>query len=73
MKSVKMVREEPMAPGGPVTADVHPGEVEAWTLYGWVIAPGDTSTPPDPKPDKADKSKGKTKAADAADGDTSTP
>lgn len=46
------------------------GEVEAGRFDG------DTSTPPDPKadkPDKADKSKGKTKAADAADGDTSTP
>ncbi len=27
----------------------------------------------EPKPDKGDKSKGKMKAADAADGDTSTP
>ena len=43
------------------------GEVEAGRFDG------DTSTPPDTKPDKADKSKGKAKAADAADGDTSTP
>ena len=64
---MKMTREEPMFPGGPMTADVHPNEVEAWKLAGWVIAPGGA------RPDKGDNSKGKPKAANAADGDTSTP
>ena len=63
MQIVKMAREAPMVPGGPVTADVHPDEVEAWKLHGWVLLPRDTST----------RFKGKTKAADAADGDTSAP
>lgn len=46
---------------------------------GWKAAcaaggvPGATLENKADKPDKGDKSKGKTKAADAADGDTSTP
>lgn len=35
---VHMVREQPPFPGGPVTADVHPDEVENWRASGWVEA-----------------------------------
>lgn len=34
-KTVAMVRDEPMMEGGPVTADVHPDEVENWRAVGW--------------------------------------
>lgn len=44
---------------------------EGWKAADAADGKADGST--DPKPDKADKSKGKGKAADAADGDTSTP
>jgi len=53
--TVKMVRDEPMAPNGPVTADVHPEEVANMTACGWVLAMTDT---------KATTAKGK-KSADA--------
>ncbi|GAB1254552.1 hypothetical protein [Desulfovibrio falkowii] len=46
------------------------GELEAGRFDGDTPTPAETKAD---KPDKADKSKGKTKAADAADGDTSTP
>lgn len=34
-KLIKMNRSEPVHPGGPVTADVHPDEVENWYAGGW--------------------------------------
>lgn len=36
VETVKMVREVPAFPGGPVTADVHPDEVEGFSAAGWV-------------------------------------
>lgn len=52
-------------------------EQEATLLSeGWKAADAADGVPgatPETKADKGDKSKGKTKAADAADGDTSTP
>lgn len=33
--TVPMQRDEPPHPGGPVTADVHPDEVENWRSAGW--------------------------------------
>lgn len=36
--TVKMVREAPMHKGGPVTADVHSDEVDAWIKAGWTKA-----------------------------------
>lgn len=38
--TVRMKREAPMFKGGPVTADVHPGEVESWKLHDWVVDDG---------------------------------
>ena len=32
---VRMVRDEPSFDGGPVTADVHPLEVEGFAAHGW--------------------------------------
>lgn len=47
---------------------------EGWKSAGAADGvPGATLETKADKPDKGDKSKGKTKAADAADGDTSTP
>ncbi|HEY0684759.1 MAG TPA: hypothetical protein VGD45_20650 [Steroidobacter sp.] len=34
-KLVKMKRSEPVHAGGPVTADVHPDEVDNWIAGGW--------------------------------------
>ena len=36
--TVKMVRPEDRATGGPVSADVHPLEVQNWAQHGWVVA-----------------------------------
>jgi len=33
--TVPMVRSEPQHPKGPVSADVHPAEVEHMELHGW--------------------------------------
>ena len=33
--TVHMVRDVPTHPGGPMMADVHPDEVEAWAKMGW--------------------------------------
>jgi hypothetical protein len=30
-----MVRDEPEFPDGPLSADVHPDEVDNWQLLGW--------------------------------------
>lgn len=35
---VPMVRAEPLHPGGPTTADVHPAEVDGWISAGWKVA-----------------------------------
>lgn len=35
--TVQMVRDEPMHPGGPTTADVHPDEVQNWERHGWKV------------------------------------
>lgn len=40
IETVKMVREVPDFPGGPVTADVHPDEVEGFNAAGWVKEAG---------------------------------
>ena len=34
---VKMYRLEPSKPNGPLTADVHPDEVENYASYGWLV------------------------------------
>lgn len=34
-ETVRMKRSEPMHVRGPVTADVHPDEVENWKAAGW--------------------------------------
>jgi hypothetical protein len=36
---IQLHRDEPIHPGGPVTADVPLSEVESWQLAGWRIAP----------------------------------
>ncbi|EGK71910.1 hypothetical protein METUNv1_01688 [Methyloversatilis universalis FAM5] len=36
-ETVRMAREEPMHPGGPTHADVHPDEVENWSAAGWRV------------------------------------
>lgn len=33
--TLRMVRDVPAHPGGPVVADVHPDEVNAWSEQGW--------------------------------------
>lgn len=33
--TVQMVRDEPQHAGGPVTADVHPDEVDSFASAGW--------------------------------------
>lgn len=49
---IRMRRDAPMHPGGPVTADVHPAEVENWLACGWredtspPAAPGPETSPP---------------------------
>lgn len=35
---IKMVRETPQHPDGPVEAEVHSDEVEIWKSYNWVVA-----------------------------------
>lgn len=37
IKLVKMCRGNPVHPGGPTTADVHPDEVENWKSGGWEV------------------------------------
>lgn len=32
-----MVRDEPEFPGGPLSAEVHPDEVENWQALGWQL------------------------------------
>lgn len=36
-KLVKMVRREPQFEGAPVTADVHPDEIENYAKAGWEV------------------------------------
>jgi hypothetical protein len=36
--TMAMVRDQPTFEGGPVTADVHPNEVDAMYGYGWRLA-----------------------------------
>lgn len=49
---IRMKRDAPTHPGGPVTADVHPAEVENWSRCGWreetspPAAPGPGTSPP---------------------------
>ncbi|EKN3986561.1 hypothetical protein DVP82_18540 [Yersinia enterocolitica] len=35
---IRMKRELPMLPGGPIEADVHPESVEIWLLEEWRIS-----------------------------------
>lgn len=47
---IKMIRDEPARPGGPIKADVHPDEVPNFRAGGWAVAPaaddsGDAETP----------------------------
>jgi hypothetical protein len=37
IETVRMKREVPMFKGGPVTAAVHPDDVESWKLHDWVV------------------------------------
>jgi len=50
---VQMVRSEDVAGGGPLTADVHPAEVENYAAHGWKRLeegrPGGEEEPPDPE------------------------
>lgn len=39
--TVKMIRTEPLHPGGPTSADVHPDEVQNMLAHGWAVADGD--------------------------------
>lgn len=50
---VKMVRDVPQFPGGPVEAEVHPDEVEGMTAFDWRLAPEQAE---DTKPPKGKKS-----------------
>ena len=52
---VKMVRDEPQFPGGPVEAEVHPDEVEGMTAFDWQLAPEQEQTE-NTKPAKGKKS-----------------
>lgn len=38
VNTVKMIRSEEIAGGGPITADVHPDEVSNYARGGWVKA-----------------------------------
>jgi hypothetical protein len=40
-KLVKMRRSHPQHPGGPLTATVHPSEVDDYAIGGWVQLYGD--------------------------------
>ena len=51
--TVKMKREKPQFPDGPVEADVHPDEVESMTAFDWLVDPEQTN---DTKPAKGKKS-----------------
>jgi len=49
---VKMVRDAPEHPGAPVTADIHPKEVDNLKKFGWKIAPVEVvETPKQPEPE----------------------
>jgi hypothetical protein len=37
-ETVAMERDAPALDGGPVTADVHPNEVNSWYAFGWRLA-----------------------------------
>lgn len=43
--TVKMRRDEPVYPGGPVTADVHPDEVDNWLKAGWIVEAPEPNEP----------------------------
>lgn len=51
IKTVSMVRDEPMHPGGPTEADVHPDEVENWKQGGWALSAAETVDEPQPYAD----------------------
>lgn len=55
---VKMMRDEPQFPGGPVEADVHSDEVQNMIAFDWRLAPEQTEEAPveDTKPAKGKKS-----------------
>ena len=54
-KLVKMFRDSPLFPGGPITADVHPAEVAGWASFGWQTVPEG----PEKEPVEKAKLKGK--------------
>lgn len=37
MKKIRLVRDEPMFPGGPLEAEVPEGEHEKWLRFGWRV------------------------------------
>ena len=49
---LKMTRDEPQFPGGPLTADVHPDSVAEMELHGWKL-----DKPAKPKPTPRAKSR----------------
>ena len=51
--TVKMVRDVPQFPGGPVEAEVHPGEVEGMTAFDWLVAPEQIENAKPPKGKKS--------------------
>lgn len=48
--TIKMRRDEPVHPGGPVTADVHPEEVANWQQAGWRVDDAPLEDAPDTAP-----------------------
>ena len=53
--TVKMVRDMPQFPGGPVEAEVHPEEVDGMTAFDWRLAP-EQATDENTKPTRGKKS-----------------
>lgn len=37
VETIRMVRDEPIHPGGPTSADVHPDEVDNWAAADWRV------------------------------------
>ena len=63
---VKMVRDIPQFPGGPVDAEVHPDEVDGMAAFDWRLAP-EQEEEPTPPPENTKPPKGK-KSAEAEQG-----
>jgi hypothetical protein len=72
VKPIPMVRDEPVHPGGPTTADVHPDEVANWRAAGWQVAQPEAATEPNTHSDEAGQAEG-TAEAEASGADASAP